>query len=58
MEIRDKLIRLHRLKIGSAILGMYNATKEDLELLALAEDELNETEEQHDGDGSEMAADS
>lgn len=54
MEIRDKLIRLHRLKIGPAILDRYQATVEDLELLALAEDELTTKEATTDGDGSEM----
>jgi hypothetical protein len=56
MEIRNKLIRLHRLKIGPAILDRYGATLDDLELLALAEDELNEKEVTPDGNGPEMAA--
>lgn len=54
MEIRDKLIRLHRLKIGGEILNIYRCTIDDLEMLALAEDELNVKEETDDGNGSEM----
>lgn len=58
LAIRSKLVRLHRLKIGPAILGLYGATLDDLEMMALAEDELNEEEKEgaDDGDGSEMAA--
>ena len=56
MNIRDKLVRLHRLKIGGEILRMHGATLEDLELLALAEDELNAKEGADNGNGSEMAA--
>jgi hypothetical protein len=56
LEIRSALIRLHRLKIGPGILNLYNATLDDLELLALAEDELNESGDTDDGNGSEMAA--
>ena len=56
MEIRDKLVRLHRLKIGPAILDRYGCTIDDLEMLALAEDELNEKWEPTDGNGSEMDA--
>jgi hypothetical protein len=54
MEIRDRLIRLHRLKIGPEILRIYSATRRDLELMALAEDELNEKGDTEDGNGPEM----
>ena len=56
MEIRTRLIQLHRLKIGPEVLRMYQTDLYDLELLALAEDELTHKEEAKDGDGSEMAA--
>ena len=49
MEIRGHLVRLHRLKIGPEILRLHGATLYDLELLAIAEDELNRKEEGDDG---------
>lgn len=49
MDIRDKLIRLQRLKIGSVICSIYGVTSEDLELLAITEDELNPKEDQDNG---------
>jgi len=54
MEIRDKLIRLHGLNIGPKILDLYGATIDDLELLAIAETELNPKEEPAHGDGSDI----
>ena len=53
LEIRDKLVRLSRLNIGDAVLRLYLATREDLEFLALIEDELNPEEDNH-GDGCEV----
>jgi hypothetical protein len=58
MEIRNKLDRLQRMRIGAAILDRYGATIEDLELLALAEDELNPKGDNDDGNGYDMAAES
>lgn len=49
LEIRDKLVRLHRLKIGPKVCELFNVTVDDLELLAIAEDELNPQEEPEDG---------
>jgi hypothetical protein len=37
VEIHEKLACLHRLNIGSAILEMYGATVEDLELIVVIE---------------------
>lgn len=54
MDLRDKLVRLHRLEVGAEILRMYKPSSFDLELLAIAEDELNEKEEQPDGNGSDL----
>jgi hypothetical protein len=54
LEIRDKLVRLHRLEIGPAICNIYNVTVDDLELMAVAEDELNPKEEPPDGTGHNL----
>lgn len=56
LEIRDRLVRLHDLNIGDAVLRIYGADKNDLDLLAVAEDVLKPQEEKPDGNGSEMAA--
>jgi len=54
LEIRDKLQRLSGLNIGSSVLDLYRASIDDLDLIAIAEDELRE--EQPHGPRSEMAA--
>lgn len=57
LDIRDKLIRLKNMGIGDSILKLYGATVDTLELLAIAEDELNpQHEDMSDGNGSDMAA--
>jgi len=54
MEMRDRLIRTHRLKIGGEIVRMYAPSLFELELLAITEDELNPIEDTTDGNGSDM----
>lgn len=56
MEIRDKLVRLHGLNIGPKICDIYGATVDDLELLAIAEDELKPQEEADHGAGPDIPA--
>ncbi len=56
MEIRDRLVRLKELNIGAKILDIYGADRDDLDLLAVAEEALTPQEEQPHGDGHEMAA--
>ena len=53
MEIRDRLQRLNGLGIGDGVLRLYCATVDDLDLLAIIQDELNPQHEvTEDGNGS------
>jgi hypothetical protein len=49
LEIRDRLVRLHRLKLAPVIATVYGVTKDDLDLLALIEDQLSNEKESADG---------
>lgn len=40
LEIRDRLITLHDIMDAGTILSMYDATKEDIEMLSIIEKEL------------------
>jgi len=45
LEIRGKLSRLAQLNIGGRVLELYNADLIDLEMIAIIEDELRQSEE-------------
>lgn len=57
LALRDKLIRLRRLGIGAEIMRMYQVTLDDLDLLALIDNELNPREDNPHGDGSDLDTD-
>lgn len=51
MKLRSMLVRLHEIIDPGTICKMFNATLDDLELLALVEDELKpDTATDHPGD--------
>jgi hypothetical protein len=58
IEIRSRLYALKEMGIADSVLRIYQADIDDLELLALAEEELTplHDEDTPDGTGSEMAA--
>lgn len=57
LDIRDRLITLHDIMDAGTILRMYDATKEDIEMLAIVENELKKLRKNNndgnDGDAEE-----